>query len=295
MICDYQYILKAPVGTEEGEAERFALQSLESTFDGYESESISVYGIEKNSSYIDIDISNNKVFISDGFSDKYSVEIGDTITLQDKYSKEKYDFKISGIYEYPGTLSLFMNIDRYNEIFELDEDSFTGYFSDKEITDIDEAYVATIVDKEALTKVSRQLDVSMGNMMYLVDGFAVIIFVILIYLLSKIVIEKNASSISMTKILGYTNSEISRLYIASTSIVVILCLIITIPLDFWILEYMFESIMMAKMSGWIPLDVTPIVFIEMIIIGLIAYLAVSILEYRKIGKVPLAEALKNAE
>lgn len=295
MICDYQYILKAPVGTEEGKAERFALQSLESTFDGYESESISVYGIEKNSSYIDIDTSNNKVFISDGFSDKYSVEIGDTITLQDKYSKEKYDFKISGIYDYPGTLSLFMNIDRYNEIFELDEDSFTGYFSDKEITDIDEAYVATIVDKEALTKVSRQLDVSMGNMMYLVDGFAVIIFVILIYLLSKIVIEKNASSISMTKILGYTNSEISRLYIASTSIVVILCLIITIPLDFWILEYMFESIMMAKMSGWIPLEVTPIVFVEMIIIGLIAYLAVSILEYRKIGKVPLAEALKNAE
>ena len=129
----------------------------------------------------------------------------------------------------------------------------------------------------------------------MVDGFAVIIFVILIYLLSKIVIEKNASSISMTKILGYTNSEISRLYIASTSIVVILCLIITIPLDFWILEYMFESIMMAKMSGWIPLEVTPIIFVEMIIIGLIAYLAVSILEYRKIGKVPLAEALKNAE
>ena len=40
---------------------------------------------------------------------------------------------------------------------------------------------------------------------------------VLIYLLSKIIIEKNAQSISMVKILGYTNGEISKLYIMSTS------------------------------------------------------------------------------
>lgn len=295
MICDYQYVLKAPVETEENGAEKFALQSLESTFDGYESESISIYGIEKNSSYINVDTSNDKVYISDGFADKYSIEAGDTITLQDKYSKKEYDFKISGIYDYPGSLSIFTDIDHFNELFELEKGSFTGYFSNKEITDIDEAFIATVIDNEALTKVSRQLDVSMGNMMYLVDGFAVIIFVILIYLLSKIVIEKNASSISMTKILGYTNAEISKLYIASTSIVVILCLIVSIPLDYWLLKYLFKTVMMAKMSGWIPLEVTPFVFVKMLILGLVAYLAVSILEYKKIGKVPLAEALKNAE
>lgn len=46
-------------------------------------------------------------------------------------------------------------------------------------------------------------------MMSLVDGFAILMFVILIYLLSKIIIDKNAQAISMTKILGYTNWEIS--------------------------------------------------------------------------------------
>lgn len=295
MICDYQYVLKAPVETEEKSAEKFSLTSLQSMFDGYESEAISVYGIEQDSSYIDADTSDNKVYISDGFADKYSIKTDDTITLQDKYSKEKYDFKISGIYDYPGALTIFMNIDRFNEVFELDEGSFTGYFSNKEITDIDEAFVATIVDKEALTKVSRQLDVSMGSMMYLVDGFAIVIFLILIYLLSKIIIEKNAGSISMAKILGYTNGEISRLYIASTSIVVILCLIISIPLDYWILKYLFKSIMMAKMSGWIPLEVNSFVFVKMLILGLAAYTAVSLLEYKRIGKVSLSEALKNAE
>ncbi len=295
LLCDYQYVLKAPVETKDKCAEKFGLQSLESTFKGYESESISIYGIKQNSDYVDADTSNGKVYISDGFADKYSLRQGDTITLQDKYSKKEYDFKISGNYSYPGSLSVFLDIDQFNEIFGLAKGSFTGYFSTKELTDIDDELIATVIDKESLTKVSRQLDVSMGSMMNLVDGFAIIIFVILIYLLSKIVIEKNAASISMVKILGYTNPEISKLYIVSTSIVVILCLIISMPLDFFILKYMFKTIMMAKMSGWIPLNVTPTVFVKILILGLVAYSVVSILEYRKIQKVSLAEALKNAE
>lgn len=58
----------------------------------------------------------------------------------------------------------------------MDKDSFSGYFSDSEITDIDEKYIGSTIDVEDLTKISRQLDVSMGSMMNLMDGFSVIIF-----------------------------------------------------------------------------------------------------------------------
>ena len=55
----------------------------------------------------------------------------------------------------------------------------------------------------------------MGSMMGLVEWFA--IYDLYRFYLSafKIIIEKNAQSISMVKILGYTNGEISRLYILS--------------------------------------------------------------------------------
>ena len=43
----------------------------------------------------------------------------------------------------------------------------------------------------------------------------------LIYLLTKIIIEKNETAISMTKILGYENWEIASIYLLSTTIVVI--------------------------------------------------------------------------
>ena len=163
------------------------------------------------------------------------------------------------------------------------------------MTICDPAYIGTVIDLTALTKVSRQLDVSMGSMMYLVDGFAVVMFMILIYLLSKIIIEKNAQSISLTKILGYTSGEISRLYIVSTSIMVVLFLLISLPVMYKVLVELFRVMMMQEMTGWIPLDLSRSVFVKIFWMGVGTYAVVAALEYRKIRKVPMDEALKNVE
>ena len=131
--------------------------------------------------------------------------------------------------------------------------------------------------------------------MGMVNLFAVAIYMILIYLLSKIIIEKNAQSISMTKIFGYTNGEISRLYILSTSIVVVLCLLISLPIETTIMEVLFREMMLQSISGWIALWIDPMIYVQMFVIGLVTYAVVALLEYKKIRKVPMGEALKNAE
>ena len=78
-----------------------------------------------------------------------------------------------------------------------------------------------------------------------------LIFIVLMYLLSKIIIEKNAQSISMSKILGYTNSEISRLYIVSTLVMVVVCILISMPIVYEGLVYIFRWMLINSMSGWI--------------------------------------------
>ena len=170
-----------------------------------------------------------------------------------------------------------------------------GYFANTKIKDIDEKYIGSVVDLEALTKVSRQLDVSMGNMMGLVNGFAIMIYMIVIYLLSKIIIEKNAQSISMTKILGYTNGEISRLYIMSTMVVVVIELLLSLPIETVVMNVIFRVMMMESLTGWITLWIDPKIYVEMFLTGFITYGVVALLEYRKIKKVPMDEALKNVE
>ena len=152
-----------------------------------------------------------------------------------------------------------------------------------------------MLDLEALTKISRQLDVSMGNMMGMVNTFAIGIYMVVIYLLSKIIIEKNAQAISMTKILGYTNGEISRLYIWSTTIVVIICLLLSLPIEKAVMNVLFREMMLTSISGWIALWIDPKIYVEMFLIGIGTYAVVAMLEYRRIKHVPMDEALKNVE
>jgi putative ABC transport system permease protein len=188
-----------------------------------------------------------------------------------------------------------MQGDDYRTMFEKEADDFTGYFTDERLTDIDEAAIATIITQEDMTKVSRQLKVSMGSFMSLFYVFGVIMFILLMYLLSKQILEKNASYISMTKILGFTDGEIGRLYIVATSVVVVISLLLAVPLTDAILRWMFRSYIYTEMTGYIPYIVSPSCFVLMIVLGLLSYGAVSLLQLVKIRRIPKSDALKNAE
>ena len=53
--------------------------------------------------------------------------------------------------------------------------------------------------------------------------------------------------------------------------------------------------MKTEMSGWIPFDINKIVYIKMFIYGVLTYTVVAIVEYKKIQRVSMSEALKNVE
>lgn len=315
LLADYQYMLQVPleltredhklenliaalrfrsaVETENPDAEKFSAYSLRTLGEEYPAEDILFYGVEPDSKYVSIE--PGEVNISKAYADKYGIGAGDTITLKEEYEDTSYSFPVDSVYDYEGGLCVFMDRDSLNDAFELGTDYFCGYFSASEITDIDEQYIGSVVDLDALTKISRQLNVSMGSMMVLVDGFAVLIFVVLIYLLSKLTIEKNAQSISMAKILGYSDGEIGRLYILPTSIVVVVLLLLSLPIESWIMVFLFRAVMLQMMSGWIPLWIDPAIYWKMIALGVGSYAVVALLEVRRIKRVPMDEALKNVE
>ena len=98
-------------------------------------------------------------------------------------------------------------------------------------------YVASIITEKDLTVMSDQLEDSMGQAFYLFWGFATLIYIIVIYILAKMIIEKNKQSISMIKILGYTDKEVSSLYNIATAIIVIASMIICVPMSAYIIIY----------------------------------------------------------
>lgn len=293
MISKYQYILKTQVETENEEAEKYCASSLKTYFNEEKGEDISVYGISEDSKYVDIDFKDG-IYISDGFAEKYSLKANDTITLKDSYGDETYTFKIDGIYYYPATLSIFMNSEKFNETFDKEEDYFNGYFSNSKISDIDNKYIATTITEDDMTKASRQLDVSMGSMFYMINVFSIILYMLLMYLLSKLIIEKNSSSISMVKILGYNNYEVGRLYILATSIVVVISVALSIPISVLTMKSIFK-VMMSGYTGWFNFYIAPKIYLEMFLAGTLSYAVIASLQLFKIKKIPLDEALKNME
>jgi putative ABC transport system permease protein len=293
-IADYQYILKAPSKTDDADAEKYCVTSLNIKNGG---EKITVYGIADHSDYLS-DLSlpqkSGEVIVSDGYLEKYGLKVGDSITLEKEYENKSYTFTIAGDYKYAAALAVFMSQDAFNNTFDYDTDYFSGYFSNKKLTDIDDAYIASVITSNDLTVIADQLDDSMGFMFPMLCGFSAILYMLLMYLLAKLIIEKNASAISMVKILGYNNKEAGKLYNTATTIVVCFSLIISLPLSCLIMKRLYY-IFMKEINGWLTFYIAPWIYPAMLGIGVVCYLFVYLIQMKKIRKIPMAQALKEME
>lgn len=296
LIAKHQYVLKALVDVDDNAAEKYCVKTLATIEGRLKSEDVLVYGVQDNSIYADINtasLKDNEVYITNGYADKFRIKKGDKITLKEKYDDNEYEFTVKDMYDYPSSFAIFMSDAAFKNVFDKSEDYYSGYFSDN-ILDIDEKYVATQITLDDLTKVSRQLDRSMGETFNLVKIFAVVLFAVLMFLLTKLIVEKNTTSISMVKILGYSNREISRLYVTSTTIVVVLSVALSIGLSVIIMNYLFR-VFMEEMSGWISCYYAPHIFPVMFILNITVYAVISFFMMAKIKKIPMDEALKTVE
>lgn len=296
LIAKHQYVLKALVDVDDNAAEKYCVKTLATIEGRLKSEDVLVYGVKDNSIYADINtasLKDNEVYITNGYADKFRIKKGDKITLKEKYDDNEYEFTVKDMYDYPSSFAIFMSDAAFKNVFDKSEDYYSGYFSDN-ILDINEKYVATQITLDDLTKVSRQLDRSMGETFNLVKIFAVVLFAVLMFLLTKLIVEKNTTSISMVKILGYSNREISRLYVTSTTIVAVLSVALSIGLSVIIMNYLFR-VFMEEMSGWISCYYAPHIFPVMFILNITVYAVISFFMMAKIKKIPMDEALKTVE
>lgn len=304
MFAKYQYVLKSYededgniISTKNEAAEQFGMQSLQKKSEALDEE-VSVYGISEDSAYVRIADLNTldecEVYISASFQDKYGLETGDTFTLDEKYENSRYQFAVAGIYDRCQSIAVFMPIENYRAVFDLEEDEFSGYLADSEITDIAEEDIATVITEQDITKMCDQLDHSMGSYMDYFQILCILLSAVLIYLLSKIIIEKNENAISMTKILGYENREIASLYLLSTTIILIISDVISVVLGALAMGAAWKAIMFGY-SGWFSFVIEPVGYVKMFAFVLIGYLIVMFLDFKRIRKIPMDEALKNVE
>lgn len=292
-ISKYQYVMINEAETKVSDAEKFCMTSLQTTDKKFIADDVTIYGVENQSKYIKENIPAGEVLVSSAMADKFNLSIGDEVTLKEAYKEKTYSFKVGGIYNYDAAITVFMNRTDYIEQFNEDSNYFNGYFSNKKLNDLDDADVATVITEKDLTKVVTQMQVSMTEFVKVFKALGVVIFLLVMFILTKQIIEKNSKSVSMAKILGFSDSEIGKLYIVITSFVVVASLLVSVPLISLALRWCFKSYLYTQMTGYIPYIVSNSCYVTMVVLGIVSYAVVACLMLLKIKKTPLGEALKN--
>ena len=145
-----------------------------------------------------------------------------------------------------------------------------------------------------MLKAAKQLDHSMGDYMLYFQYVCVIVAAIILYLLTKIIIEKNERSISMVKILGYENGEISSLYLVTTAIVVFVTELLAIVIGYQAMKAIWK-IMLMRLGGYFAFVMPFSGFVKEFLLVFAAYLIITVFDFIRIKKIPKVLALKNVE
>ena len=277
------------------QAEKFAMATLQTARRfGDLPEEITVYGIQENSRYWDdVDVSGGRMCAGRGVLEKCGIELGEPRKFEDKFTGDVYEIEFDEVVGNKTTMSVYLSLDDFNELFGNDADYFSGYASDMPLY-LNGRYVATEVTPEQMLSVAKQMQDSMGTIASTVLYAVVPLFLILIYLLTKTVIDRSARAISYMKVFGYRDREISKLYIRSITLTVIFSLIACLPILVGIIDFLMQ-IMMSRYSGNLEIYIAPRTYVQEVLMGFATYGAVALLHMRRIRKVPLALAMKVQE
>lgn len=298
VVAEHMYTLKAPLEVDNAQAEKYAVYSLEyDRGEGSGTETITVYGVPEDSRYWDdLAVGDGHVVFGNGLIDKFRFADGQTVSLYDKYEDETREIAYEGGAYTWGTksdMAVYMSLDDFNRFFGNDAGHFNGYASDQAL-DLDARYLTSDLTPESMDAIGEQFVGMMDDMIGMLVGLSVFIFLVFMYLLTKSVIDRSARAISYMKVFGYRDSEISRLYVRSITLTVAVSLVVCQPLIIGGLTLLFRAMLLAY-NGNIEIYVPMAAIAEVIAIGFATYLAVALLHIRRIKRVPLALALKVQE
>lgn len=298
VLAEHMYTLKAPLEVDNAQAEKYAVYSLEyDRGEGSGTETITVYGVPEDSRYWDdLAVGDGHVVFGNGLIDKFRFADGQTVNLYDKYEDETREATYEGDGCTWGTksdMAVYMSLDDFNRFFGNDAGYFNGYASDQAL-DLDARYLTSDLTPESMDAIGEQFVGMMDDMIGMLVGLSVFIFLVFMYLLTKSVIDRSARAISYMKVFGYRDSEISRLYLRSITLTVIVSLVVCQPLIIGGLTLLFRAMLLAY-NGNIEIYVPMTAIAEVIAIGFATYLAVALLHIRRIKRVPLALTLKVQE
>ncbi|MBO4390311.1 MAG: ABC transporter permease, partial [Lachnospiraceae bacterium] len=290
----YMYTYKYPTKEVPEGGEACYVTSLKKTLYGYTLD-VTVMGIDRDNPYFDVTPvkGKNRIVASDAVSARYNVGVGDQLVLTDNASDISYAFTVAEVVPYSVGLTVFMDIESMRELFGEDEDYYNVVLAGEELK-IEEGRLYAVTTKEDIDRASGIFTELMAPMVTMLIVMSAIIFCIVMYLMTSVMIKRAEFGISLVKIFGFNGREVRKLYLDGNRLVVIVGALISIPAAKWIIDSLFP-IFIANVACSMHLEYTWYHYVGLFAAIILIYSLISLVITRKINRVTPAEVLKNRE
>ena len=292
---EYMYTYKYPTEeVPEGGYEAYA-KTLKKKIYGYNFD-ITVMGLTENNPFFDVNLSDSssKVAISSSIAYKYGLDVGDTLTLKDDEADKIYAFEIASVAQYAPSFMVFMPYDKALELFDEPEDYFNVVFSDHAL-DVETGRLYATTTKTDVKKAAGIFSDIMQGMILTIGGVSVLIFIVVMYLMMKVMIDRSSFNIALIKIFGYRNKEVKKMYLDGNFYIITIGALISIPLTKWIMDMAYEPAFVPNIACGIDQSFPFWMYLAIFAGILLLYFIINHLLIRRIRKMVPAEVLKNRE
>ena len=290
----YMYTYKYPTeDVPEGGTPAY-VENLKKEAYGYNLD-VTVLGIDDDNPYFPIATADkkNEIVISSAAAQKFGVKVGEKLVLSDEVNERDYAFTVKNIVRFTSGVYVFLDRDIMQELFDQEDDYYNVVFADHAL-DIDNGRLYATVSKENVEESSQIFTDMMGPMVVMLVAISALIFMIVMYLMMKVMIDRSAFSISLMKVFGYRRREIRRLYLDGNFYVILLGALICVPLAKWSMDLVYPYCI-ANVAIGMDLKFTPQIYI-MIYGGIwLCYIVINFLLVGRLNKLVPAEVLKNRE
>lgn len=292
---EYMYTYKYPTQEAPDDGEACYAETLKREIYGYDFDVI-VLGIDEDNPYFAYDLpkEKNSIAVSNSTAAKYNLKMNDEFVLRDENGEKKYVFTVDQIVDYSVGLYVFMDIDNMRELFGQDENYYNVVLSEKEL-DIETGRLYTTLKKGDILKSADVFITIMQDTIYIMIGVAIIIFIIVMYLMLNVIIEKSTQSIAMFKILGYRDNEVKKLYLNGNFLIVAVGAVVCIALCKVIVDAIYPVCFVTNVACGMNYTYKWYIYILMYAGVILSYFLTNLFLVRKLKKISLNDILKNRE
>ncbi len=287
-----QYVLNTFLSEERDDGETLLMASYEtdgSTFTliGAD-EDVSLLNVETAQGRADLEngwyVSNLLAYICD-------IEKGDTMTFVNRTTLEEYQVRVAGIIETDMQSYLISSKEYVGEIIGVDDSLYNSILSDKTL-ELDDSIVASEIDSASIEDQMHTMMDEMGAIIYALAVIGAIICIAAIYVSVNMLVSENRLNISMLKVLGYRDREITGRVLNANHVLLPIGTAAGILAAYASIDWYFS--VFAEMEGMIvPTELRPAsVVMTAVIVCACYFISLSFIR-RKTARVDMVESLKD--